>query len=55
VVWGNAEEKVQIVNAFAKVRYGGGAGGAGGGGWCSEDEETEKLRSGHGNACKFFL
>jgi hypothetical protein len=27
VVWGNAEEKVQIVNALAKVRYGGGGGG----------------------------
>jgi len=24
VVWGNAEEKVQIVNALVKVRYGGG-------------------------------
>lgn len=38
VVWGNAEEKVQIVNALAKVRYGGGR--------CWEDdEETEKHRS----------
>jgi hypothetical protein len=37
VVWGNAEEKVQIVNAFAKVRYGGGAeGGA---------QKTKKRRS----------
>jgi hypothetical protein len=32
VVWWNAEEKVQIVNALAKVRYGG-------------TEKTKKRRS----------
>jgi hypothetical protein len=41
VVWGNnAEEKVQIVNALAKVRYGGGGRGRG-----DVEKTTKKRRS----------